>query len=338
MTKDANTNQNGPESGAVFGADARPRESEIRAARELLADVLAPTPMVRFRPSDTRGDGPAIWLKPEIHQVVSSFKIRGVYHAVARMDEARRSAGLETVSAGNTAQALAWTGRAFGVEARAIMPDHAPQTKVDAVCALGGTPVLVPVAEVFRYLREHAWEGGPYAFVHPWTERDVWIGHATMGLEIVEELECVDTLFVPLGGGGLTAGVASALATLSPSTRIVAVEPEGCPSFHAARRAGRPVEVACDTMCDGVAVPYITAEMFPFLSELIDEVVLVSEADVRAAIRALALHNRIVAEGAGALALAAALRMPADERGVSVCPVTGGSIDADKLATILADV
>ena len=324
-----------------FGAAQRPTEPEIRAAAEVLRDVLSPTPLLAHRSPDV-GDDDAIWLKPEIHQVISSFKIRGVYHAVARMDPADRAAGLETVSAGNTAQALAWAGRAFGVEARAIMPEHAPATKVDAVRALGGTPVLVPVEEVFRFLREHLWERSPYAFVHPWIDRDVWIGHATIGLEIIEEFARVDergieTLFVPLGGGGLMAGIASAFAALSPDTRIVAVEPEGCPSFHAALQNGAPVDVDCDTICDGVAVPYITSEMFPLLRDLVDDVVLVSEDEVRATIRNLATANRIVAEGAGALAVAAASRVPIEQRGRTVCPITGGSIDAAKLAAILAD-
>ena len=159
--------------------------------------------------------------------------------------------------------------------------------------------------------------------------------HNPRDLELVEELPKIATVYVPLGGGGLLAGVGSALAVLSPSTRIVAVEPEGCPSFHAARRRGEPVQVECRTLCDGVAVPYITDEMFPLLSDLADEVVLVSEAAVKRSIRCLALENGIVAEGAGALALAAALE--SRDRGPAVALVTGGSIDQAKLAAILAD-
>ena len=203
--------------------------------------------------------------------------------------------------------------------------------------ALGGTPVLVPVAEVFRFLQERGWESEPYAFIHPWTNRDVILGHGSLGLEIVADCPEVDTVFVPVGGGGLFAGVAGALKSVKPSVRVVAVEPAGCPSLHAALRAGRPVTVECRTLCDGVAVPYVTEEMFPLLRDLADDTVLVSEDEVRSAIRLLAAANHVVAEGAGALATAAALKTPSGARGVTVCLVTGGSIDAAKLAEILLE-
>ena len=303
---------------------------EITAAAARLSDVVVRTQLVPLH-----GDGAGILLKPEIHQVVGSFKIRGVYNAVASLDDDARQRGISTVSAGNTAQALAWAGRAFGVPARSLMPETAPPSKIEAMRALGGEPILVPVAEVFRYLKEHAWESEPHAFIHPWTNRDLMIGHGTMGLEIIEECPDVETVFIPVGGGGLLGGVGSALKAAKPSVRIVAVEPDGCGSLHASLRAGRPQSVECNTICDGVAVPYITDEMFPLLSELVDDCVLVSEDDVRAAIRRLATGNSIVAEGAGALAAAAALAAPREARGRTVALVTGGSIDAEKLATIL---
>ncbi len=309
----------------------RPTQPEIEAAAARLRGVVLHTPLVPLAGAES------LWIKPEIHQPSGSFKIRGVFHAVARMDPERRRRGISTVSAGNTAKALAWCGRRFGVEARSLMPEHAPRSKVEAVKALGATPVLRPVEEVFAYLRERRWESEPYAFVHPWIDPEVLVGHGTLGLEILADLPDVDTVFVPVGGGGLLGGVGSALKAVKPSVRIVAVEPEGCPSFHAAVRAGQPVTVPCDTICDGVAVPYITEEMFPLLSELADDLALVSERDVRSAIRKLARSAHVVAEGAGALALAAALAIPAAERGKTVCLVTGGSIDLSKLAQILVE-
>ena len=287
------------------------------------------TPLLPFADADD------LWLKPEVFQPAGSFKVRGVYHAVARMSTERRAAGVSTVSAGNTAKALAWAARQFGVEARSLMPDSAPRSKVEAMRALGGMPILVPVADVFAYLKEHRWEDEPWAFVHPWTSRNVMTGHGTMGLEIVAALPEVDTVYIPVGGGGLLGGVGSALKAAKPSLRVVAVEPEGCPSLHAAIAAGHPVDVDCETICDGVAVPYITEEMFPLLSDLADEVVLVSEDDVKQTIRCLATRAHLVAEGAGALATAAALRTPVADRGRTVCIITGGSIDADKLGMIL---
>lgn len=311
----------------------RPSLAEFEAAAEGLRSILAATPLL---PLHGDGGDPRILIKPETFQHVGSFKLRGVYHCVASMDAARRAAGLSTVSAGNTAQALAWCGHHFGVSARSLMPEGAPASKIDKVRGYGGTPVLVPREEVFRFMREHLWEAEPYAFVHPWTDRDVMVGHGTMGLEILAECPDVDTVYLPVGGGGLLGGVGSALRAAGSGVRIVAVEPASCPALHASLAAGRPAEVACQTICDGVAVPYITAEMFPLLSELVDDVVLVTEEEVHAAIRRLALRDHLVAEGAGALAVAAALKTPEAERGLSVCPLTGGSIDGEKLAAILA--
>jgi len=304
----------------------------MEAAARRLSDVVQRTPLV---PLHSHGTSHDILLKPEVHQVVGSFKIRGVYNAVALLDDEARQRGLSTVSAGNTAKALAWCGAHFGVSSRSLMPEGAPSTKIEAVRAYGGTPVLVPTAEVFRFLRERGWEQEPYAFIHPWTNRDLMIGHGTMGLEIIADCPDVRTVYIPVGGGGLLGGVGSALKALKPDVRLVAVEPAGCAALYASVRAGTPQSVECDTICDGVAVPYITDEMFGLLRDLVNDTVLVSEDDVRAAVRRLALREKIVAEPAGALALAAALATPAIERGTTVCIVTGGSIDAAKLAGML---
>lgn len=311
-----------------------PTIDEIRDAAHSLREVVLRTPLV---PLHSFGDPSTILLKPEIHQAVASFKIRGVFHAVSSLDDEQRQRGISTVSAGNTAQALAWVGRKFGVPSRSIMPDSAPTTKIDAVRAYGGEPVLVPMAEVFRYLREHLWEREPYAFIHPWINRNVLIGHGSLGLEIMEDCPDVETVFVPVGGGGLLGGVGTALKALKADIQVIGVEPEGCPSLHESLRAGEPVAVDCDTICDGVAVPYITDEMFPLLHSIVDRVALVSDETVRATVKQLAVGNKIVAEPSGALATAAAWATPELERGKSVCLITGGSIDVRKLVTILDD-
>ena len=309
-----------------------PSLPEIKAAADRLREVIVHTPLVPLHSFDCRSE---ILLKPEIHQVVTSFKIRGVFNAVAQIDPGVRAKGLSTVSAGNTAQALAWTGRHFAVPSRSVMPDTAPKTKIEAVRNYGGEPVLVPMAEVFRFLKEHLWEGEPYAFIHPWTNRDVMIGHGTIGLEIMTDLPDVDTVFVPVGGGGLIGGVASAIKALNPSVRVLAVEPQGCASLAESFKQGKPASVDCHTICDGVAVPYVTEEVFPILREVVDDVVLVSDETVKQTLRRLALRNRMIVEPSGALAVAAALAMPAAERGLTVCVVTGGSIDTEMLLEIL---
>jgi threonine dehydratase len=311
-----------------------PTLDAIREARERTENVVRHTPLV---PLHERLGAPDIHLKLETFQPVGSFKQRGIFNAVAVLSDAERARGLSTVSAGNTAQALAWSARHFGVSARSVMPETAPQTKVDAVRALGGEPVLVPVADVFRYLKDNGWESEPYTFIHPWTNQNVLTGHGSLGLEILEDLEGVQSVFIPVGGGGLMAGVGSAIKAVRPDVRVVAVEPEGCPAFHESLRAGKPVEVACDTICDGVAVPYMTEEMFPLLKDIADATCLVSEANVKGMVRRLALDQKIVAEPSGALAVVAALQESPSKRGRSVAIVTGGSIDAEKLAAIVAD-
>jgi threonine dehydratase len=217
------------------------------------------------------------------------------------------------------------------------MPETAPTPKIEAVKAYGGTPVLVPISEVFRFLQEHLWEQETYSFIHPWTNRQVMIGHGSLGLEIMDDAPDVDTVFIPVGGGGLMGGVGSAIKAVNPSVRIYAVEPEGCPKLRSAVDHGQPVTVECRTICDGVAVPYITDEMLPLLSELIDDVLLVSERSVRAAIRSILWRNRMLAEPAGALALAAALQIRPTDRGKSVCLVTGGSVGVELLMGILQE-
>ncbi len=308
-----------------------PRLEEVRAAQRLLADVLAPTPLVAL--GGPGADG--IRLKLELLQPTGSFKVRGVHHAVARMDPAARRAGVSTVSAGNTAKALAWSAARFGVRARSLMPDHAPRAKVEGLRALGGEPVLVPVEEVFRYLRERAWQREPWAFVDPWLDRDVLIGHGTLALELLDQFPEVETVLVPVGGGGLLGGVGSTLRALRPGVRIVAVEPAGCAALHASLALGCPTSVACETICDGVAVPFVTSELFPLLAELVDEALLVSEDDVRAAVARLALANHVVAEPSGALAVAAALTLAPARRARAVALVTGGNLGAQDLAGML---
>jgi threonine dehydratase len=310
-----------------------PTLEEIERARERIRGAARRTPLV---PADERFQSPDLFLKLETFQPVGSFKIRGVFNAVAALSESERRRGVATVSAGNTAQALAWSARHFGVPARSLMPESAPSAKIEAVRAYGGEPVLVPVAEVFRYLREEGWREEPYTFIHPWTNRDVMTGHASLGLELLEDLPDVETVLVPVGGGGLLAGVGAALRAAMPSVRILAVEPEGCAALHRSLEAGQPMEVDCRTLCDGVAVPYITGEMFPLLQELSSRVLLVSEEEVKSAVKALALWNKLVAEPSGALSVAAARAIPVAQRGKTVALVTGGSIDAAKLSGILA--
>ena len=312
----------------------RPTLSEFRAAADLLKSIIVHTPLITYHGGN---DEPQILLKPEIFQAVNSFKLRGVFNAVASLSPEEKNRGLSTVSAGNTAQALAWSARHFGISARSIMPDTAPLPKIEAVKAYGGIPVLKPISEVFRFLQEHLWEQEPYSFIHPWINRQVMIGHGSLGLEIMDDAPDIDAVFIPVGGGGLLGGVGSAIKAVNSAVRIFAVEPEGCPALRSAVDHGQPITVECKTICDGVAVPYITDELFPLLHELIDDVILVSERSVRLAIRSMLLGNKMLSEPSGALALAAAQKVAPSQRGKSVCLVTGGSISFDLMLEILQE-
>lgn len=312
----------------------RPTLSEFRAAADLLKSIIVHTPLITYHGGN---DEPQILLKPEIFQAVNSFKLRGVFNAVASLSPEEKNRGLSTVSAGNTAQALAWSARHFGISARSIMPDTAPLPKIEAVKAYGGIPVLKPISEVFRFLQEHLWEQEPYSFIHPWINRQVMIGHGSLGLEIMDDAPDIDAVFIPVGGGGLLGGVGSAIKAVNSAVRIFAVEPEGCPALRSAVDHGQPITVECKTICDGVAVPYIMDELFPLLNELIDDVILVSERSVRLAIRSMLLGNKMLSEPSGALALAAAQKVAPSQRGKSVCLVTGGSISFDLMLEILQE-
>lgn len=309
----------------------RPSIDDIHAAAERLRGVAVRTPIL---PLHSYGESSNIFLKPETLQPIGSFKIRNIFNAVAALPEERRSVGLSTTSAGNTAQALAWSARYFGTTARSLMPETAPENKIRAIEAYGGTPVLVPGAEVFRFMTEEGWTEEPYAFVHPWRET---AGSGTIALEILEDLPDVETIFVPVGGGGLIGGIGSAIKALRPDVRVIGVEPEGCCAFTESLRAGEARTITCQTVCDGVAVPLMLPEVFEVLRQVVDDTVLVSDRAALSAVKRLALRNKLVAEPSGGLALSAALQMPSEKRGMSVCIVSGGSIDAALLSSIITD-
>jgi threonine dehydratase len=303
----------------------------IRKTEDRLKGVVQRTPLIPFGPEDS-----GVFLKSEVGQPTGSFKIRGVYNWAAGLspDELRR--GFSTFSAGNTALALAHCARVFGTTCRSIIPDYAPDVKVQALRQHGVETVLMPFEELANYILDAGWQSEPYAFLHPWAEPAMIAGHATIGLEIIADLPDVETVFVPVGGGALAGGVGSAVGKLNPGTRIVGVQTESCPSLAQSFHEGRPVWIEPrPTICDGVAVPFTSDQLYPLLRETVDSMAVVSEAQVRAAIRVLAAESRVVSEGAGALALAAALDTPREERGLSVCLVSGGNIQAQLLDEIL---
>lgn len=306
----------------------RPPMDDVYAARERLRGIAVRTPLLPLHGSET------IWLKPELLQPTGSFKVRGIYNAVAAIGDAARAAGVSIVSSGNAAQALAWSARRFGVPARAIVPANAPRTKIDAFVALGGTVELCDPATVWDTFLDRSFLAEPDAFVHPTADRNVVAGYGAIALEILEDMPDVEAIYVPVGGGGLVAGIANVIAHVAPQVRVVGVQPTNCTPIIAGITAGKPVVTACETFCDGVAGTFMDPDTWPLLRDLPLEWATADEHAIEAALRHLALRNKLIAEGSGALPVAAALRHSQSSKSVAV--VSGGRIDADKLAKIVA--
>jgi threonine dehydratase len=276
-----------------------------------------------------------IWLKLENLQPIGSFKIRGAVSALRQAPLAEVRNGVVTVSAGNMAQGVAWAARELGVPATIVAPEHAPQTKLDAIERLGGRVVKVPYERWWQVMEEARYDDAEGLFVHPVREERVMAGNGTIGLELAEELPDADAVVVPWGGGGLFTGIASALAALRPETKVWAAEPETAAAVSAALAAGAPADADfTPSFVDGAGARVVLPDMWERARPLLAGAVAVSLGDTAAAVRLLAERARVVAEGAGALALAAALsgRIPGRKL---VCIVSGGNIDSDRLAAIL---
>jgi threonine dehydratase len=305
---------------------------EIRRARERLGDAVLRTPLVRF---DV--DAPCeIWLKLECLQPTGSFKLRGALSAIRAASPAELAGGVVTASAGNMAQGVAWAAREAGIRARIVAPDTAPRAKLDAVERLGGEVIRVPHEEWWQTMVERRYEGVDGLFVHPVDDDAVLAGNGTIGLELCEELDSFDAVVVPWGGGGLTTGIASAVKTLRPGVRVVTAEPETAAPLAASLAAGAPAEIDYKpSFVDGAGGRALLPAMWEHARALVDSATSVPLGNVADAMRMLASRARIVAEGAGALAPAAALHGAAGE-GRVVCIVSGGNIDAAVLARVLA--
>jgi threonine dehydratase len=304
----------------------------IEAARERIAGAAIRTPLVRLYVEDAPAE---IYLKLENLQPISSFKIRGATNAIMLAPAAERAKGLVTASAGNMAQGVAWAARVLGVPATIVVPEHAPQAKLAAITRLGGRVLKLPYDDWWNVIVTSRVEGIDGLFVHPVQDPGVMAGNGTIGLEILEDLPDPDVVVIPYGGGGLTAGIASAVKALRPQTRIVTAEPETGAALAAALAAGHPAEVDYHpSFVDGSGSRRVLDSMWPLVAPLVDRAVAIPVAEVAAAVRTLAERTRVIAEGAGALAPAAALGGRAGT-GKIVCVVSGGNINMSKLAEIL---
>jgi threonine dehydratase len=305
----------------------------IRAARNRIAGAALRTPLLRL----DLGDAPAeIYLKLENLQPIGSFKLRGAGNAMALASPEQLRDGVATASAGNMAQGVAWNARRLGIPCRVIVPEDAPRIKLEAVARLGAEAVKVPYDTWWQAMEQHGLPEVPGFFIHPVADPGVVAGNGTIGLEILEDLPDVDAVVVPFGGGGLSCGIASAFRFLKPDVRIYACEVETAAPLAAALAAGTPVEIDHQrSFVDGMGGKTVLPEMWPLVRQLIPESLVVPLRDVADAIGLLAAHSHVVAEGAGAAPVAAALAGKT-RGGKVVCVVSGGNIDIHKLAKILS--
>lgn len=306
--------------------------SEIEAARGRLDGVALRTPLLRLNLEDAPAE---IYLKLETLQPIGSFKLRGAWNAMLLAGPEQLRQGVYTASAGNMAQGVAWAARRMGVPCSVIVPDTAPTTKLDAIERLGARTVAVPYDRWWAVITDHHYPGISGLFVHPVSDRGVIAGNGTIGLEILEDLPDVDTVLVPYGGGGLSCGISSAIHALKPRVKVIACEVETAAPLAASLSAGSPQTIRhTASFVDGIGGKSMLAEMWPLAKRVLAGSVVVSLRGVADAIKLLIERSRVVAEGAGAVSVAAALAGQGGG-GKVVCVVSGGNIDVAKIATIL---
>ena len=314
-----------------------PTLEQISAARERISHHIHVTPVTTARLLG-KETGITLFLKCENLQKTGSFKPRGALNKVSQLDEGARQRGVVTVSAGNHAQALAWAARVANVRATVVMPLAASQAKADASAGYGAEVIRHGTTfDAFEHAQSLAVERG-LVFVHPFDDEDVMAGAGTTGLEILEQTPDVDVVVVPVGGGGLIAGIAAAIKHLRPTVRVYGVEPAGAAAMRSSLDSGRAVRLeAVDTIADGLAAPMAGTLTYNVVRRFVDDVVLVSDDEIAAAVRALLLRTKLLAEPAGAAGFAAILsrRLPlrAGERVVAV--VSGGNVDLARLKALL---
>ncbi len=305
---------------------------EVRAARERIRGSVLRTPLVPLGVDDAPC---RIHLKLENLQPIGSFKLRGASNAMALAGPERLAKGAWTASAGNMAQGVAWCARRLGVPCTVVVPDTAPEAKRAAILRLGATIVPVPFEDWLEVFRTRRFDGMDGLFVHPFSDPAVMAGNGTIGLEILEDLPGVDAVVVPYGGGGLSCGIASAVKALAPHVSVFAAEVDTAAPLAPSFQAGHPVEVPyTPSFVDGIGAPRVFPEMLDLAGRLLDGSLVVSVEEAAVAVRLMAERNHMIAEGAGAVPVAAALVGSAGGGNV-VCVVSGGNIDSAKLATIL---
>ena len=315
-----------------------PNLADIRAAHARIAPRIHRTPLLSATRLGARA-GVTLFHKCESLQKTGSFKVRGALNNVSQLDAAARTRGVITVSAGNHAQALAWAARDAGVRCTVVMPMAASRMKVEASKGYGAEVVLHGASSIEAFAHAHALATERnLTFVHPFDDPAVIAGQGTVGLEILEQLEDVDDVVVPIGGGGLIAGIATAIKEARPKVRVYGVEPAGAAAMRKSLDEGRPVRLdAIKTIADGLAAPMAGDVTYPIVKHYVDDVVLVTDEEIMGAMREILFSAKLLAEGGGAAATAAIVsgRLKLEGRRV-VAVLSGGNVDPSRVAEVLA--
>lgn len=306
--------------------------AEIESARTRLRGIVTRTPVV---PCAAASADKRVHLKLENLQPAGSFKLRPVGNAILSRPPGALSAGVHTYSSGNSAVAMAWMAMRVGITATAVVPDGAPESKLALLRALDARIVAQPFAQWWSAVTSGHHPQFDSVYIDAVRDPAAFAGNGTIALEILEDLPDVDAIFVPFGGGGLACGIANAVRALRPAVKVIVCELETAHPFKSALAAGGPVDAPCDPgFVTGVGFGSVLAEMWPVASRLIDDTLTVSLSEVVAAIRLMAEKNKVIAEGAGAIAVAAALANR--HRFKNVCAVvSGGNLDSALLVKIL---
>ncbi|HEX2360697.1 MAG TPA: threonine/serine dehydratase [Jiangellaceae bacterium] len=308
---------------------------DVRTAAERVRGKVVRTPLL---PCPWADDDRPLWLKPENLQPTGAFKLRGALSALGALSPDERRHGVITHSSGNHGRALAWAARSYGVPVVVVMPDTSPPIKIDGTRRLGAEIVIVPASEREARVAAISAERA-LAFIPPFDHAEVIAGQGTVGLEIVADLADVDTVLVPVGGGGLISGVAVAVKALTAGTRVLGVEPELAGDLAEGFRRGERVvwdtALTSRTIADGVRLPAVGELAWRHIAELVDDVVTVSEQSIVDAMALLARASQIVAEPSGALTTAAYFEQPNAAIGRTVAVVSGGNVDPALLAQVL---
>jgi threonine dehydratase len=311
-----------------------PSLTDINAARQLIAGSALRTPLVRLNDREAPAE---IYLKLENLQPIGSFKIRGATNAMGHLSRETLARGVLTASAGNMAQGVAWRARELGIPCTVVAPETAPSTKIKAIERLGGRVIKVPFEEWWRAFETRSFPGVDATFIHAFDDLNVMAGNGTIALEILEDCPDVDAIIVPWGGGGLTCGIAAAMRALNSKCKIFAAEVVTAAPLVASLASGTPQQVSYQpSFVDGIGSKMVFPQILERARQLIDGSLVAELNEIKAALRLMAERNRIIAEGAGACALACAMAGKA-AGGKVVCIVSGGNIDFATLCEILTD-